>query len=310
MIDFAAISQARQGLKARQDNRQSDSAALYEQGRALVAEAQADFDKQLLKQAADCFARGIQSYYGNPSNYLGMAYLFLLLGQAAKASPYLKSALELDPSSELGQQLLLQAQRAQTPEAARRPQGAHSGHMPGAVDVDEIYDQIEAAVQTFIRQLRNRPFWQMPPVIDAESYRALRREYESIEAQKRSFFERISTLEREIETAGLAQALNQVHPALQVLSGLLRASEKFMEIQRESRAHASTVLALLTRLQKGGQIAPEQVEALLDHCDGLADKLDALEAEGLEISVLKPEYRQFLRKLEALQDALEENDLA
>ena len=82
MFDFATLTQARQGLQKSDQLRHQQSAELYTQGRQLIREAfLPPVNKAKLKQATDCFAKGIQANYKNPANYFGMGFLFLLITQ-------------------------------------------------------------------------------------------------------------------------------------------------------------------------------------------------------------------------------------
>jgi tetratricopeptide (TPR) repeat protein len=318
MLDFASLNQARQGLQHSDNQRHQQSTKLYEQGRGYIREAlNGPVNKLKLKQAADCFSKGIQSNYKNPSNYLGLAFLLLLTGQNRQALPLIKTALELDPSSALGCEMLVQAQAA----PATKGPSAQSPHIPsvaqpaplaaGDIDYDALFESTEIAIQDFIRQISRDPVLGQIPAPDPRQLAFIQDKLSQFSVRTQAFHRQLQILDDEFDVNILRQQLNNLDKLLKRLSSLTQLVEQFIEIEQDIRKHTELTVSIIAEskvTQDPGdlEVLEENLQVLLDHCDNVANRLDTLEARQIDIASLHTPYSRYTERLEEFQDVLEE----
>ena len=316
MLDFATLNQAKQGLAKSDQQRHQQSAELYAQGRQLIRESLGDvIHKAKLKQATDCFSKGIQLNYKNPDNYLGMGFLFLLLSQPREALPYLKTALELKPDSELGLELLRQAQRVATPGSvaplpSTPPPIPSTGIPQNSRDYDDLYDATEAALMLALKTVMSDPILGCQPAPDTAQLQQIHSQLALYQGQVAHFNHQLQILDEEIEVSDLRRSLGMIDRALQRLVTQASLFGQFVTLAQDIQQHQEQALALTEAAHaqaEPAQIAALEMQAqvLLDHCDHVADQLDAIDAKGVDIGPLQPLYQAYVGQLEALQDALE-----
>jgi tetratricopeptide (TPR) repeat protein len=316
MLDFATLNQAKQGLAKSDQQRHQQSAELYAQGRQLIRESLGDvIHKAKLKQATDCFSKGIQLNYKNPDNYLGMGFLFLLLSQPREALPYLKTALELKPDSELGLELLRQAQRVATPGSvaplpSTPPPIPSTGIPQNSRDYDDLYDATEAALMLALKTVMSDPILGCQPAPDTAQLQQIHSQLALYQGQVAHFNHQLQILDEEIEVSDLRSSLGMIDRALQRLVTQASLFGQFVTLAQDIQQHQEQALALTEAAHaqaEPAQIAALEMQAqvLLDHCDHVADQLDAIDAKGVDIGPLQPLYQAYVGQLEALQDALE-----
>ena len=316
MLDFATLNQAKQGLAKSDQQRHQQSAELYAQGRQLIRESLGEMiHKAKLKQATDCFSKGIQLHYKNPDNYLGMGFLFLLLNQPREALPYLKTALELKPDSELGQELLRQAQRIATPNSSpplpsAPPPVPGTGIPQNSRDYDDLYDATEAALMLALKTVMSDPILGWQPAPEISQLQQIESQLALYQGQVAHFNQQLQILDEEIEVSDLRRNLGMIDRALQRLVTQASLFGQFVTLAQDIQQHQEQALALTEAAHaqaEPAQIAAleMQAQALLDHCDHVADQLDALDGKAIDIGPLQPLYQGYVNQLEALQDALE-----
>lgn len=318
MLDFATLNQAKQGLAKSDQQRHQQSAELYSQGRQLIRESLGDvINKTKLKQATDCFSKGIQYHYKNPDNYLGMGFLFLLLSQPREALPYLKTALELKPDSELGQELLRQAQRVAAPGSATTTPPSASSPSPvitipqQARDYDALYDTTEAALMLALKTVMSDHILGLQPTPDATQLQHIHSQLTLYQGQISHFNQQLHILDEEIEVSDLRRTLGMIDRAVQRLVTKATLFEQFVALAQDVQQHQAQALALTETAHTTADPSlianlETQLQTLLDHCDHVADQLDAFDAKAIDIGSLQPLYQGYVSQLEALQDALEE----
>lgn len=317
MLDFATLNQAKQGLAKSDQQRHQQSAELYTQGRQLIRESLGDVvNKAKLKQATDCFSKGIQYNYKNPDNYLGMGFLFLLLNQPREALPYLKTALALKPDSELGQELLRQAQRVATPGSASLTPSPSSpapviANPEHARDYDDLYDATEAALRLALKTVMSDPILGLQPAPDATQLQHIHSQLALYQGQIAHFTHQLQILDEEIEVSDLRRTLGMIDRAVQRLVTKAALFEQFVTLAQDVQQHQEQALALTETAHTTTEPSliahlETQLQTLLDHCDHMADQLDAFDGKAIDIGTLQPIYQAYVSQLENLQDALEE----
>ena len=316
VFDFATLTQARQGLQKSDQLRHQQSAELYTQGRQLVREAMTKpMDKDKLKVATDCFAKGIQANYKNPANYLGMGFLFLLIGQSRQAIPYIRSGLDLEPGSELGKELLLQAQQDRFPKTDQKSDQLKLPQLlkPSAeIDFDEFYDSTQAAVKLFLRLIMMDEVLGYSPSPDLLQLDLISSKLNQFQEKAQEFNQQLQILDQEMEISDLRQQLIIIEKAIQRINSLKQLFEQFIEIDQDIKKHIDITHDVISQSQTTEnendlEALEENLQVLLDHCDSVADRLDDLEAKNIDINSLHSTYKDYVELLEHYQDVLEEN---
>lgn len=319
MLDFASLNQARQGLQQSGEQRHQQAAALYEQGRLHIREALVQpLDRDRLRQAAGCFGKGMQLHSRNPANFIGMAFLLLLTGQAPQAIPYIRTALELEPESQLARELLEQAQRP-----PRRPGRKHdvqplsqpvSQSVPAfdKIDYDALYDATQTEIQILIRQISAQELLTQKPTPDPAKLVQLQDLRADLKLRHADFLELAETIETELDVNLLRQQLGALEAVLRRLEGQIRLFRRFIAILQDIAKHISLTNTVIQAAQNARDPADlpgfeKTLQDLLDHCDQIADQLDELEARHIDIALLYRPYKAYLERIEEYQDALEES---
>lgn len=315
MLDFASLNQARQGLQASEESRHRESQQLYEQGRQCVREGLLPpINKAKLQEAAQLFCKGIQLNYQNPANYFGAGFLFLLIDDPKQALPLIKTGLEIEPGSILGQELLEEAQNTLLPKAQASAPRVDLPEIAAAsedLDYDELYDQAEAALLLFLKQVLSDEVLGLKPTPNPQALKKLQSKLQVFEAKTQEFEARLNIIDAEIEVQDLQVHLGQIQKALGRLQTLSSQFESFIALQAEIDQHremAEQVIAESERTSDPADIPilEENLQVLLDHCDGIADRLDEMEAMRVDISPLHPPYTHYAEQLERFQEVLEE----
>jgi tetratricopeptide (TPR) repeat protein len=316
VFDFATLTQAKQGLQKSDQLRHQQSVELYTQGRQLIREAfLPPVNKAKLKQATDCFAKGIQANYKNPANYFGMGFLFLLITQPLQALPYLKAGLELEPGSELGKELLQQAQSG-VAQPKTTPQ-ALVQHIPqfdkpaSEMDFDDLYDSTEAAIMLFLKQMMTDEVLGLTPSPNPKQLEVVQTKLNRFQEKTHEFNHRLQILDQEMEVSDLRQQLGTIDKALQRILSLSQLFEQFIEIHQDIQKHADLTDEIMAESQvtddpQDIEVLEENLQVLLDHCDSVADRLDELESKKINIHPLQTPYQHYAEQLERFQDVLEE----
>ncbi|MGE3725590.1 MAG: hypothetical protein AB7I41_08575 [Candidatus Sericytochromatia bacterium] len=315
MLDFASLTQARQGLNASETIRHQESQTCYEQGRQCVREGiRPPVNKAKLKEASQHFAKGMALNYKNAANYFGMGFLFLLIAEPKQALPVIKAGLEHAPDSVLGQVLFEQAQNTLLPKAAapvERPLLPQIESASEDLDFDELYDQTEAALLLFMKLILSDEVLGLKPTPNGKQLRALQAKLTDFEAKTCAFEDRLKIIDQEIEVQDLQVHLGQIHKVLTRLKTLSTQFEAFLDIQAEIDKHRELTEQIMSETESTADpadipVLEENLQTLLDHCDGIADRLDELETQRVDISPLNPPYTHYAEQLERFQDLLEE----
>lgn len=287
-------------------NRQDESASLCKQAYFLIAEAenQGFADKAPLKQAMRLFIQAARQKRRFVEPYIGLAYLSLLIDQREVARKYLTTALQVEPDNEDAQRLLQYL--SEEPEA----QDEEGFKLPdlGGLDPDKLYDQLEQALFSLVRELMKLP----PPLatLDPEAIEGLKRQSDDFETQVRTFDKQIHSLEREFDTSELRRRMRPLESMLQRAQKALEASERMQQIQTQIQGLLNTVRAISGRLSQASaellQRSEQELESVMDSCDWVADQLDEIENQGHDISVLAHSYHVLTAVIEQIRDTLDE----
>ncbi len=262
----------------------------------LSAEQSGYRDREILKKAADVFAIGIQYNRKNPLPYLGLAYLFLLVNDPQSAAPYLAMAQQLDPHHpDLGSLMEWLEGKTNTTDSAP--------------DSDAQLEKFELLLGNALkRYLASKPL----PSIDPNRYLRLQEEHLALQELCQNFQRDLIQLQSESDLLGMEQQLQTLMAQLKLFEQAVKVSQDYLRLLRQIKTDVSETEALYQRLSLLTEVreinAIEQtLENLLDRCDGFADCLDDYDQKGFDIQAVERVYQELCRKIEALQEGLEEN---
>ncbi|HEY9842085.1 MAG: hypothetical protein ACAI44_30535 [Candidatus Sericytochromatia bacterium] len=297
-------------------NRQNHYSGLVKEQLSKAYTALASFRKggptarQQLKLAFGCFSKALQYDRRFAEAYVGLAYVFLLLGDRQNALPLLQEALQRVPGDADATMFMAYLQQV---KARKKSQPAKLMSAPAlkpkaaeAIDYDELYDRTEAQIVANLQLMTMRP----PQVtLEAEAYRQLKQQTQSYLDYCEKTRENLAILDQEIETDELQQRLEQLERLASRFRQALSHSEQLRALNKEIRQHREGVSELRTAISSR-KMAPNQFEAelekMLDNCDAVADRMDNLETQGCPIDTVCKSYEIWLNALEQLQELADE----
>ncbi len=296
-MDFKLLASAKEKLESEINSGHAEVSDLstFQGFCCLLSAEQLGFrDREILKKAADAFAIGIQYNRKNPLPLLGLAYLFLLVKDPQNAAPYLARAQELDPDH---------------PDL-----GALMGWLEGKTskpdpDTDAQLEKLEMLLaESLKRYLASKPL----PAVDPNRYLRLQEEHLALQELCQNLQRDLKQFQADSDNLGLEQQLQSLMAQLKPFEQAIKVSQDYLRLLRQMKTDVSETEALYQRLPLLSEIrelnAIEQsLEYLLDRCDGFADRLDDYDQKGFDIQAVETVYHELCRKIEALQEGLEEN---
>ncbi len=325
-MDFKQLMTMREEIGSLSSKRHKESDLSHLRGMSLMEKAYAGQfkNKALLLEASDAFMDAIQHNRRNPDPYVGVAYLFLLLGKTPKAIRYLNEARRVAPSHEKARLLLesileqQEIEKEDAQDAAEMPQElpeekAFASELPVLGrdrDYDKLYDELESLLMEQSKALMNESMVAQPSFDNVElapvreRSQELNRIYAHIDSQ-------LKILDQEIDTSELRVRLRPLDVMKRRLEMVLNTSADYQAI-RDRCQKAQTQSQQLYRqiLAINSKAAQAQVEAaiepLLDECDRIADALDGISNRGFDISPVEDFYQQLIGAVETCQDLLDE----
>jgi chromosome segregation ATPase len=270
--------------------------AACQRGYALLEQArrQRTHAPRLLEQAAEAFSAALRQQPEQARACLGLGYLFLLVDQPQQALQFLHQARRLEPLNPEARLWIQQAERALSPYHS-----PHSRHERETEPVEQtLHDLIHAFSQAPVPQ----------PVCEPLALASLQQQVQQLQHQLDHLNTQLDQLESEHDTLGWRQQLRPLEERLHQFRGVIQTSEALRETAEQIRAGRQQV-AELRQAGLARARFERELEALLDRCDALADRLDAFEADGHEIQVLLAPYELLLQEVGQLQELLDEWNL-
>lgn len=300
--------QAQTERAAHERHQASDTACEAAIGHLRQAFEQGFQEKQVLKAAHRSFIKAIGLNRQNPLPYLGLAYLQTLLADTRTALLYLQEALRCAPENE--EALALLHYLSQTGHAPPTAQAVIS-YVPGPDtepdDLDQLYEQLQRFIQRqliFVTQTAGP----VEPTTDPHSYQQLHQQYQALQQAWQRIQQDMKSLEIEIDTTPLQQQLRPLEISLKRHEQALNTSENLQALTAELHQQHSLTRQLLEQAQQNREpaVLEQNLELLLDHCDHLADQLDAFESQGVQTDDLVRIYESLIAQVENLRDQLDD----
>jgi tetratricopeptide (TPR) repeat protein len=237
--------------------------------------------------------------------YLSLSYLFSLVDNYEIAEEYLTAALELEPEQPILQawaEVLNEQQqdyltRQSTPDLPQLSQDQ-------AEHPQQLFEQLQSFIQKQIHQLMNQT--ELKPTLLPDRLKSLRDSLEAQQAISQQIGSKLKQLARRIDVSSLQELCRPLDATQRRYQSVLGVSLSLLEIRDQSQALEAECMGLIEQvreLKQASGIEPliGAMESLMDHCDNLADRLDGIEKQRVDIRPVEGFYNQLLSGLTLCQ---------
>jgi hypothetical protein len=277
---------------------------------------------EVLHEAAGALIDSMTHNRRDPRAPFALAYLFFLIDDLATAEEYLNIAVAIqadDPIILAFQETLHQEKISQSKKSLTKPAGAllnpTTPQNPSIVpdqahlDFDQLYDQLNSNLVLILQNLSIQP--PLIPASTALDYKELKANYKELCQQHQDFLDQLMVVEEEIDCDDLRHILKNFELVLDRHRKNLITSESILLLSQDLRAELTVLKqvhaeASQAKSREDVKILEENLEILLDNCDGYADRIDAFELQGITISLHTHLYNQLLALIEHLQEITDE----
>jgi predicted RNase H-like nuclease (RuvC/YqgF family) len=300
-VNFKLLNSAIDQLNTttRTEHKETSELSTFQGFACLLGAEQENFqNRELLKKAADAFSLAIQYDRSNPAPYLGLAYLFILVKDTVNAAPYLAEARRLSPEHP----------DLMTLDKLLKPTSKTQDSAFENAQTDVRYESLERVIrQTLLQYLQNQP----QPSIEPQLFLNLQAQHAGLQQTFEQLQEQIQEIQAEIDTFELERQINPLQKQLKAFESALLVSQAYLRLRSEILKNLERIEALHQKIAYESQLSAirqleEEIEILLDRCDGIADQLDGYHEKGYDISAVEKYYNDLCQKLEFLQDKVEE----
>ncbi|MGE3724521.1 MAG: hypothetical protein AB7I41_03165 [Candidatus Sericytochromatia bacterium] len=301
---FEVLQEQAQQVKTSRHKQGQD---VYQQAMAYFQQAaKSEFqDKAALKQSVQLLHQTLHLTRDDHRPHLVLGYILYLMDQPTEAAVYAHQAQKLHPEDQRTRQLLGLLKPSSPQIFAVQASSHHTD-----LDFDALYDQVESQIQEKSQHILSVHYHHLKPSQDPEIIRQLEHIHKALSQFIQQTEAKLSILEEEFELSELKNSLRPLQMRLKQWHNWLRLSEQMLALEAQIQAEIQSVRQWTEQARKGAPISEQTLDVLFDRCDRLADRLDALEAEGIEINALLDLYQRLVKKTDALQDALDETAVA
>ncbi len=279
--------------------RRDGTDTLCRQAYALLAESESQGfeDKDLLKEAMRLFIQAIRQQRQNPEPYLGLIYLFFLIGEETQAQQYLAIVLKLDPQHQEAQTLLRFMQVK--PETEQVLQLSWEGEQ---LSPEQIYDKLELSLYYVLQDIRRQDLALAKLNHSAEVLRYL----QQLAAWLKQFESGLQQLDMSYDTSSLIRRLQPVENRVSQLKSLLAASESLQKLSHS----LNTLLAESRQLYQAVEAQQlteieAKLERLLDASDKNAQALSDLVGTGVDLAEVQRSYTALKAIIEQIYETID-----
>lgn len=274
-------------------------------------------DPERLTRAAEALLNAIKFGRTQFEPYLAMAYLCFLLENFQQSAKYLQEVLRLDPNNSDAMQLLEQIiRREREPKQPRiQPVSSvattkpHPFETQDEPDYDALYDELEEMIIQNVSRISQYP--QIRPRPDHKTYQELKNYANELKSLLEQIQSQLRVLEVELETQELESSMKPLQILQQRYMQNLQISKDLQELLQKIESERDLVRSQAQSLseiesQEDFQVMEENLEALLDETDQIANQIEAFEQKGIHDVSIEKNYEQLVKELEQFQDSLEE----
>lgn len=204
---------------------------------------------------------------------IALAYAFSLLDEEDMAIACLSQALELDAQNPLILAMLQGLGRVEAPDPFR-PWPAPLSSQAQA----DLYDRIDQHILSRLQRLSRYPHYQLEAAASGERARLLLSAVLEVRAICQEIRLRLLPLDRHPQLPALRRRMQPLESQLRQLEQKYCLCGEYRLLQKEMEISLNACTRLegdFSRRIAAGTLLPE-LDALLNHCDRFADRLDAL----------------------------------
>ncbi len=237
----------------------------------------------------------------DPLNHLGMAYFLMLLDDLPKAESYAQRALALDSTSAKAQRMLQGI--AQLKQRQRLAKGQSPMVLTQATSL--TYRETQVVILQEVKRVLEEipaPPAALPPAIMSD----LTQHHQQLEALHILLNSKIQKLAIDHDITDLKLLLKPLLRFIQRFKTALAACQEIQQLSLELEATFGRSADLFMTL--AGPVTDAfslELEAIFDRCDSLAERLDALEKQQIEIRELETEYGNLIAYIGVLKEQWE-----
>lgn len=306
---FEILEQHQDQLKG---NRHRQAQQIYQAGMRCLNQAQkSGFEnKPLLKEAATKLNQAIRLNRQDPHPYLSMAYLLMLLLKYPEALRYLKqaqtSATEHPKVQEM-LDLIQQLQKKASSPAAVAPAVPEARETRAALPLWRSLSEAKMAIMAEVKRVMEE--FRLPqPDGSAENQAIFQRRSETLQAVLNQLESNLLNLSQTADTQELDLLLGPIRSILKRFEKAIQICVDFQQLFKDiERVMLETSGCFESLAQQGldaSSLNP-RLETILDDCDAIADRLDALAEQKIAIQPLEENYGKLVTYVQNFQDFFE-----
>ena len=268
---------------------------LCKRAERLLAQAEADNynSPDMLNKAFSLYVEASQVNSTFADSYYGLAKCLTLQGRFAEAKENILWFLKLSPGNELGFQLLHFLEN-EAQDLSETSINDLSHEMP----TEQLYDLTLEAIQNKVKQMMEQP---IPPMgLTESSWQVYEQSYENLESDLEKLHDQTAYLSEFVDVVPIWQ---QIKPLEQIRDRYQKAFYSMLDIESLLEALDDLGAELQLAFQRLPALidikgAQKQLDRFFDRFDAIADALDTLDAQGINISSLLELYKLLMKYLE------------
>lgn len=238
----------------------------------------------------------------DPLNYIGMAYFLMLLDELSKAESYAQRALALDPENTKAGRILAGIVKL---KKNKPPDSETPSRLAVTPEASLSYSETRAAIFQEVKRVLE--VVELPePAVTPEACAAVIQQRQSLKDLRDLFKTQLKRLAKDDDITELEGLMRPLHALIARFEAALAAGVEFQSLSEAiSLAFGQSADLFMALAGPVSAAFANQLEAILDSCDALADRLDALEQQHYDIKALEAEYGNLVSYVRALQDQWE-----
>lgn len=276
------------------------SSMYCEEAYQIIARAQENnfTNRKQLQKAVKLFIQALRRYREQAEPLIGLGYIHILISDFQGAQKFLKQALNIEPDNQSARELMDYTHQPFIPEKAVDELTAD--------DFDELYDEAEAKIVLLLQRVLKFPT-ENPPTLDTLELDAHFKEFGEVMSDFEELQNTFAILEIEFDIGELRIKVKPLE------KGIVR-QQKYMRTSREFQATYKDILVTMKKITASTKAVQEenlladiegQLHSFMDDCDRLADRLDAFDEQGINITPLEKTYEMIIQAVEQLQFTLD-----
>lgn len=286
-------------IKDKMQTDKSTEFGLCKRAERHLEQAEADnyTNPQHLAKALGLYLEAAKMNSTFAESYYGLAKCLTLQGRFQEAKENLLWFLKLSPGNDLGFQLLHFLEH-DAPELNETSINDLSQEMP----TEQLYDLTLEAIQSKVKFLMEKP---IPPLgLTESSWEIYEQSYESLENDLEKLHDQTAYLSEFVDVVPIWQ---QIKPLEQIRDRYQKAYYSMLDIESLLEALDDLGAELQLSFQRLPALkdikgAQAQLDRFYDRFDAIADALDVLDSQGINISSLLELYELLMKYLESYSE--------